>query len=76
MMKEPILYKKLTILIVHACLGIWLEPVVSRSYHFPGRQYVTKSLKVMCFNIIEKASYDLTYTTKRKTCFNLPNDKT
>jgi len=28
-----------------ACLpGIWLEPVVSRPYHFPGRQHNAKSL--------------------------------
>ncbi len=38
------LYELLAILIVHACLGIWLEPVVSRSYHFPGRQHDAKSL--------------------------------
>ena len=37
---------KFTILIVHACLGIRLEPVVSRSYHFPGRQHDAKSFGI------------------------------
>jgi len=41
---KSILYKKLTILIAHACLGIWVEPVVSRPYHFLGRQHDAKSL--------------------------------
>jgi len=34
-------------LLAHACLGIWLEPVVSRSYHNPRRQRVTKSWKIL-----------------------------
>ncbi len=45
MMDESILYKKLTILIAHGCLGIWLEPVVSRSYHFPGGDFKKKKKK-------------------------------
>ena len=45
-----------------ACLpGLWLEPVVSHSYYFPGRQHVTKSVqsaffiqknKVLTYNLI------------------------
>jgi len=51
MMDESILYKKLTILTVRACLGIWLEPVVSRSYHFPRCQHITKSVQfIFCYS--------------------------
>ncbi len=30
---------------MHACLGIWLEPVVSRSYHFPERQHSSHKIE-------------------------------
>ncbi|SUM36374.1 Uncharacterised protein [Mammaliicoccus fleurettii] len=34
---------------VHACLGVWLEPVVSRSYYSLRRPHFTKSGVVYIF---------------------------
>ena len=52
MMEASILYKKLTILIVHACLGIWLESVVSHSYHYPGRPH---DCKIAISDVVENS---------------------
>ncbi|RTX88419.1 hypothetical protein CD129_06560 [Mammaliicoccus fleurettii] len=34
---------------VHACLGVWLEPVVSHTYYSLRRQDFTKSLPISIF---------------------------
>jgi len=65
MMDASILYKKLTILTVHACLEIWLEPVVSRPYHFPGRQHDAKSVQfIFCYSKNKVFMYTLIITIK------------
>ncbi|PTE33419.1 hypothetical protein BUY94_07340 [Mammaliicoccus fleurettii] len=44
-----LIFLYLLILYVHACLGVWFEPVVSHAYFSLRRQHFTKSLPITIF---------------------------